>query len=69
VTAVAPAFRVGERVTVSGKPGTVESVTGWREDYIQVRWDEPIRSRRRGVEPQTHGYPRAADCVRIGGAS
>jgi hypothetical protein len=49
------------------KLGTVESVTGWREDHIKVRWLEPIRQR--NAPPQTHGYPRAAHCARIGGAT
>jgi hypothetical protein len=64
-------LRPGDKVAVwpSWKLGTVESMTGWREDHIQVRWDEPIRSRKRYVAPQTHGYPRAAHCARIGGAS
>jgi hypothetical protein len=55
----------------SFKPATVESVTGWREDYIKVRWDEPLRSRKNARHPcvQTHGYPRAAHCARIGGTS
>jgi hypothetical protein len=61
----------GDRVSVSGKAATVESVTGWREDHIKVLWDEPIRSRKNARWPviQTHGYPRARDCQRIGGAS
>jgi hypothetical protein len=47
----------GDRVRVSGKAATVESVTGWRKDHIQVRWDEPIRSRKNARQPfiQTHG--------------
>jgi hypothetical protein len=59
------------RVVPGGKLATVESVTGWREDYIKVRWDEPLRSRKNARRPwvQTHGYPRARDCQRIGGAS
>jgi hypothetical protein len=51
----------------SWKLGIVESVTGWRDDHVQVGCLEPIRQR--NAPPQPQGYPCAAHCARIGGAS
>jgi hypothetical protein len=67
VPSAAPALKSGDHVRVSGKAATVESVTGWREDHITVRWGEPIRSRKNAWRPfiQAHGYPRARECMRI----
>jgi hypothetical protein len=64
-------LQVGERVRIISRfyagvgrlkgrhTGTVESVTGWREDLIQIRMDDPDRGN------DGFCYPRARECERL----